>query len=134
MTKIQRLTKQKTLIMEILLSTDSHPSADWIYQEARKTAPGISLGTVYRNLSQMRDNGSIVELRLRDGQRRYDSRTDRHYHFCCVRCSGVYDVKTPVAEAVREIISHISEYRVTDHQLEFYGLCVGCTEATAQLQ
>ncbi|HHV75717.1 MAG TPA: transcriptional repressor, partial [Thermoanaerobacterium sp.] len=40
------MTKQKKTILEILRSTTSHPTADWIYAQARKVLPDISLGTV----------------------------------------------------------------------------------------
>jgi Fur family peroxide stress response transcriptional regulator len=47
---IRRDTRQRQAILEILRHTDSHPTADWVYDEVRKVIPNISKGTVYRNL------------------------------------------------------------------------------------
>ncbi len=43
-----RMTKQKKLILGILRSTDSHPTADWIFTRAIQEMDTISRSTVYR--------------------------------------------------------------------------------------
>lgn len=48
--------------MRVLKSTDSHPTADWIYEKGRKEMPNISLGTVYRNLNMLKAKGTIIDL------------------------------------------------------------------------
>ena len=68
-----RMTEQRKLILNILRSTKSHPTADWIYQEARKEIPNISLGTVYRNLKILVQAGEILEMDFGSGYSRYDS-------------------------------------------------------------
>ena len=60
--KQKRMTKQKAVVYEILCSTDTHPTADWIYEQARKRIPEISLGTVYRNLQVLLEDKKIIEL------------------------------------------------------------------------
>ena len=44
------------------MGTKSHPTAEWLYEEVRKEIPNISLGTVYRNLRLMKEQGEILEL------------------------------------------------------------------------
>ena len=126
MTKSQRLTRQKATILEILRSVESHPTAEWIYQEARKKIPGLSLGTVYRNLNQLRDNGIISELNYGSSQSRFDGRSDQHYHFCCLSCGSVLDIPMPVIKSVETKAKAASDFLITGHRLEFYGLCSGC--------
>jgi Fur family peroxide stress response transcriptional regulator len=58
----RRGSKQREAILRILQSTDIHPTADWIYMEVKKVIPNISLGTVYRNLNLLRDEGLIREV------------------------------------------------------------------------
>ena len=43
-------------------STDTHPTADWIYEQARKRIPEISLGTVYRNLQVLLEDKKIIAV------------------------------------------------------------------------
>ena len=61
---IRRETKQREAILKVLRHTDSHPTADWIYDEVRKVIPNISKGTVYRNLKILREDREISELNL----------------------------------------------------------------------
>ncbi|HJM85776.1 MAG TPA: transcriptional repressor, partial [Candidatus Marinimicrobia bacterium] len=54
-----RYSLQKETIREIVKSTDSHPTADWIFQRAKRKIPNISLGTVYRNLKHLAAEGFL---------------------------------------------------------------------------
>jgi Fur family ferric uptake transcriptional regulator/Fur family peroxide stress response transcriptional regulator len=128
MLKSQRITKQKTAILELLRSVESHPTAEWLYQEARKKIPGISLGTVYRNLNQLRDNGEITELNYGSSQSRFDGRQDKHYHFCCVNCGKVYDLPIPLIKVIETKAKAASDFLITGYRLEYYGLCRECQE------
>ena len=133
MVKSQRVTKQKTAILEILRSVDTHPTAEWLYQEARKQIPGISLGTVYRNLNQLRDNGEISELCYGSSQSHFDGRHDNHYHFCCTSCGRFYDIHMPMIKSVETKAKAASGFTVTGHRLEFYGVCKECMAEAAAL-
>ena len=68
---IKKGSKQRTAIINVLQSTTSHPTADWIYTEVRKIIPNISLGTVYRNLSALAEENEILseEERLKGVQK-----------------------------------------------------------------
>ena len=61
---IRRATRQREAILNVLRATDTHPTADWIYDEVRKTIPGLSKGTVYRNLKILQEAGEISELNI----------------------------------------------------------------------
>ena len=67
-----RKTKQRELILKTLRSTDTHPTADWIYEQVKKEMPNISLGTVYRNLGILKESGEILELNYGSKYSRYD--------------------------------------------------------------
>ena len=54
-----RYSHQREVIRKIICSTKSHPTADWVYSEAKKKIDNISLGTVYRNLKTLEEIGSI---------------------------------------------------------------------------
>ncbi len=121
----QRMTKQKKLILDIVKGTTSHPTADWVYQEAKKVMPNISLGTVYRNLRFLVEMGEIMELNYASSFSRFDGNPHNHYHFVCQSCGEVSDV-----ELSKDIdLSSLVEARdllVQSHRLEFYGLCCKC--------
>ena len=123
---IRRETKQREAILNIFRSVDSHPTADCIYDEARKVIPNISKGTVYRNLKILRDIGEISELNLSGTVSRYESKPEKHYHFRCEKCGRVFDLDEPVNKDLDDRVARNTGFTVSYHQLEFRGLCKDC--------
>lgn len=128
MSKIQRMTRQKRVILKVLRSTKSHPTADWIYEQARKEIPDISLGTVYRNLNLLKEAGEIMELSYGSTYRRFDGNPENHYHFHCQECGKVIDIDLPMQYDLDEYIKKNQGHLVKTHRLEFYGICKECSE------
>ena len=54
---IERRSKQREAIIENLQSRYDHPTAMELYLSVREVIPNLSLGTLYRNLSQLEDCG-----------------------------------------------------------------------------
>ena len=125
-------SKQKEVILRILRSTPSHPTADWIYIRARKVMPHISLGTVYRNLRLLRDRGEIVELDFNGNASRFDSDVSDHYHFSCEECDQVFNVDGAVDKGLSKRVARKTGFKISRYQLEFYGLCSECQEVKKQ--
>ncbi|MDO8445186.1 MAG: transcriptional repressor [Deltaproteobacteria bacterium] len=123
-----RKSRQREVMLEVLKGTKSHPTADWIYQEVRKSLPKISLGTVYRNLKLLKERGEILELHYGDGQSRFDGNTENHYHFNCQGCGKVYDVEGPLKKDMERDIAEKLGFVITHHRVEFYGVCRECRE------
>ena len=63
---------QRDLIKNNLTSRYDHPTADMVYHSIRQKLPNISLGTVYRNLRFLVEQGDAVSLKLGDGPERFD--------------------------------------------------------------
>lgn len=126
MEKIQRMTRQKKIILDVLRSVKTHPTAEWIYQEARQQIPGLSLGTVYRNLNLLRDNGEIMELNYGSSQSHFDGTAANHYHFQCRDCGGVYDLDLPLIKNIETKAAGINGHHIEGHRLEFFGICEAC--------
>jgi len=123
--KTSRMTKQKRLILEILRGTRVHPTADWVYQQARQVIPDISLGTVYRNLRLLCEAGEIMELSFGSTFSRFDGNPLNHYHFVCRQCGRIYDLDLPLREELEDEVRRAG-YEVEHHRLEFYGRCPEC--------
>ncbi|MBC7342793.1 MAG: transcriptional repressor [Clostridia bacterium] len=122
------MTKQRKLILEVLRSTSCHPTADWVYQRARQVMPGISLGTVYRNLRVLEETGEILELSYGSGLSRFDGNPKNHYHFVCLRCGRVLDVCLEVKEELEKVVANELSCEVFYHRTEFYGVCNECRD------
>jgi len=122
------MTRQKKLILEILRGTNTHPTADWVYEQARKIIPDISLGTIYRNLGHLKATGEIMELNYGSTFSRYDGNPHNHYHFVCKACGRVIDIDLPVLIYLEEEVARRMSAQVTGHRMEFYGSCRNCLE------
>ena len=78
--------RKRDAILTCLRSTDTHPSAEWIYENVRQEIPDISLATVYRNLSLFKEQGMISSLGTVKGIERFDGNVEPHVHFICSEC------------------------------------------------
>ena len=58
----KRYSRQRELIYEALRQTEQHPTAEMIYQWLKPANPSLSLGTVYRNLNLLADEGAIRRM------------------------------------------------------------------------
>ena len=118
----KRYSRQRELIYEAL----RHPTAEMIYQWLKPTNPSLSLGTVYRNLNLLADEGAI--RRMAFPVERYDAKTMPHPHFCCDQCGAVYDLHLPYdAELDRQALL-ASGHDVTGHEVVFHGICTKCKQ------
>lgn len=129
-----KYSKQKETLLRVLCSTDCHPDADWIYAQVRKELPNISLGTVYRNLAKMSQDGTILKLNMNDGRDHFDGNTARHYHMVCRECGAIIDIFTENSEE-QKFISYLNGYaqnhtsaKIEDHTVVFYGVCKKCNK------
>ena len=120
----KRYSRQRELIYQTLCGTDEHPTAEMVYRWLKPENPSLSLGTVYRNLNLLADEGVI--RRMAFPVERYDARTAPHPHFCCDRCGGVYDLDLPYDPELDRQALRASGFSVTEHELTFHGLCEGC--------
>lgn len=119
-----KFSKQRELIRDCLDGNENHPTADEVYLSVRSKDPSISLGTVYRNLNQLAENGDIRRICIGDGKDRYDFRTVSHGHFLCRKCGKIHDVfldETALTMAAGKIDGIVEQQEVL-----FYGICRDC--------
>jgi len=128
-TIMQRVTKQREILMKVLRERRDHPTADSIYTEVKKILPNISLGTVYRNLEKLAEQGTIKKIELSGKQSRFDPVTLNHAHFRCIKCGIVEDLPF---NAVPGPLDHeepwVRERKILDIKVEYQGLCKKCRE------
>lgn len=123
-----RFSKQRECIMQILSATDSHPTANYIFDRVREQIPNISLGTVYRNLARLCEEGRIIRIESGDAAERYDARTTPHYHIQCVKCGAVADVFIKYEDRLDAAASEAYDGRIEGHSVMFRGICKKCCE------
>ena len=117
-------TKQRQLILEAVRATNSHPTADELFQMIRRKLPTISLATVYRNLNFLSEIGEIRKLAMPGMPDRFDWRMDPHDHMLCDTCGQVVDFVLP-HDLGQEIASACGA-QVDGYTLVAHGTCAHC--------
>jgi len=121
-----RNTKQLKQIWHAVKDDSSHPTADQVYARVRKKLSHISLGTVYRNLQKLVADDKLQILMVGRAQH-FDPWVARHQHFICESCDRVFDVMVDPRKEIKPAkLPHLG-FKVTSHQLAFYGVCKRCT-------
>jgi Fe2+/Zn2+ uptake regulation proteins len=120
-----RFTPQRQAILEYLLETESHPTADEIYHHVKAKFPGVSLGTIYNTLNMLKEHGHLLELSYGDMSSRFDGNPKNHYHIVCLKCGLVTDYHCPLIDMDQEVMAE-SGFLIRGHRMEFYGICAEC--------
>ena len=121
-----RQSRQRDVVLAVVRQTMDHPTADWVFREARRRMPKISLGTVYRNLKQLAEAGLIREIHSGGQQARFDGNTGRHYHIRCLGCGRVNDLPMSIDLRLEQQAGRAMNYRILGHEVEVHGLCPLC--------
>ena len=115
-----RKSRQRDAILTYVKGSVEHPTADMIYKTAREIDANVSLGTVYRNLKLLADEGEIITLETEDKRLHYDGDVSRHSHFICNDCGKIIDLFKPA-----ETPSELKELglSITGEKCIYYGSC-----------
>lgn len=122
---MSRHSKNREAILECLKTTKSHPSAEWVYERLKPEYPNLSLGTVYRNLAQLKEAGILRTLGTIAGQERFDADLSCHHHIICSRCGAVLDLEQD--SRMERMLREFSGATDADiREIRFVGLCPDC--------
>ncbi|MGM0845476.1 MAG: peroxide-responsive transcriptional repressor PerR [Bacillota bacterium] len=123
-----RITPQRHAILEFLIHSMAHPTADDIYKALEGKFPNMSVATVYNNLRVFREVGLVKELTYGDSSSRFDYVTSDHYHVICEECGKIVDFHYPGLDEVEQLASHVTGFKVRNHRMEIYGTCDNCSK------
>ncbi len=126
---IMKYSRQRAAILTFLQTRKDHPTAETVYSHVKEEYPNISLGTVYRNLTQLADNGLILRLSFGElGIDHFDADTSPHQHFVCSACSSVIDLDVKEMPFIDEEAGKNFDGMITGHHIYFHGLCKCCLD------
>ncbi len=124
----KRYSRQRELIYQAVCQTKEHPTAEMVYRQLKPDNPNLSLGTVYRNLNLLAEEGVLIRMPF--PVERYDADIHPHSHFRCRVCGKVFDLSMPYDDDsdARAALAQPG-FLVERHDLVFYGLCQNCRNA-----
>ena len=124
----KRYSRQRELIYQAVLGSKEHPTAEMVYQWLKPVAPNLSLGTVYRNLTLLAEEGVLIRMPF--PVERYDADLSAHPHFRCKGCGRVIDLSLPYDEELNAAAGAAApQLRIEGHTTLFTGLCSDCQKA-----
>ena len=125
----QRYSKQREVVYNVLCNTKTHPTVDWVHEEAKKVLPEIGIATVYRNLRELVKHGMARVVLTPDNKEHFDADMTQHPHFICKSCGCVLDVATKGCTdiATKGCTDIAQEGFVVDScDTTFFGTCPAC--------
>ncbi|MEP6718881.1 MAG: Fur family transcriptional regulator [bacterium] len=124
----EKLTRQREAVLQVIREREDHPTANDIFEAARRRLPGISYATVYNSLRFLKEAGLVHEIKFGDGASRYDRETDRHDHALCTQCGKLVDFDLPQAAALISAAARRSKFKAESVHLTLKGVCPDCRE------
>ncbi|WP_048601820.1 Fur family transcriptional regulator [Rubeoparvulum massiliense] len=122
-------TERRREILAIVSSAHRYISAREIYEVMREKNPGMSLDTVYRNLSTFVEFHILEETTL-DDERKFrfacNPSLHHHHHYICLGC-GITKI-VDVCPMENALINEVEDFQITSHKFEIYGYCKACQE------
>ncbi len=121
-----KYSRQREIIHRTVVRNSIHPTADTVYSIVRSQEPNISLGTVYRNLNLLSEQGFLRKINIPNASDRFDGRLDEHHHILCEECRQLFDIELGDLSVLDEQIKKQSDFTVTGYQVLLTGICPGC--------
>lgn len=129
---MERYSKQRELILNVLKERNDHPTAEMLYNDIIKIMPTIGIATVYRNLAALYESGQILKIETKQGESdRFDGNITPHLHFQCLECNEIQDIfldecdNKKLNEKLKEF-ANIINAEVTSSKIILKGKCEKC--------
>ncbi len=123
-----KLTPQRIAIYKTLISTDSHPTADEVYQMVRTEISNISLDTVNRTLLTLTEIGAAFQVEGTGQPRRFDGGLEDHQHFLCIKCGKVIDFQHDALGDIHIPDEVQGQFKILRKTVYLEGFCSVCAE------
>lgn len=121
-----KVTPQRIAIYQELINSDTHPTADAIYQIVRKKYPNISFDTVNRTLLTFAKIGIVDVVETFGGAKRFDPKVANHHHLHCTQCGKIIDFYSRTYDNLEVPEEVHGEFQVISKRVVLKGICKEC--------
>lgn len=126
----QRATRQRRLIYDILRQSNEHMDVETLYRKARNLDERVSLSTVYRTISLLKEADLVDELVFEDDRRCYEFKNcSDHHHVRCQSCGEIVEFSSPCTEHIKQAIANHLGFQVDNLKIDVSGYCLKCKAA-----
>jgi Fur family peroxide stress response transcriptional regulator len=127
--KGMKITPQRMAVLEAIYQLKNHPTADNIIEFIRKTHPNVAVGTVYKVLETLVENGLVKRVTTDRDFMRYDGILDKHHHLYCLNCDLIEDYHDPdLDELLKKYFEskNIPGFKIEEFVLQIKGTFNKC--------
>jgi Fe2+ or Zn2+ uptake regulation protein len=130
----ETLNENALAVLDVVRSSQGHPTAAQVYEVVREKRPRIGIASVYRILHNLVKQGYIKELHYIDESCRYDAHVERHDHAICTVCGVLLDVPIEVKlpQDLLQAAAGAVGIELSSHELRLYGRCSQCNTTKEQ--
>jgi len=123
-----RMTRQRRLIAEVLMSEKGHLNIDELHLLVREKDPNVGHATLYRTVKLLVECGLVTSAQFGDGSARFESAVNRahHDHLICTECGRIIEFENEDIEALQLKECERHNFQMRHHKMEIYGLCLKC--------
>lgn len=122
-----RSTPQRYAVMEFLMRTPVHATAEEVFEAVNRLDPRSSRATIYNNLRSLVEARLVREVVADSRAARFEAHIEKHHHFICDQCGTVEDI--PWFDVPPRDRRTIGARTVRDCELTLRGLCENCARA-----
>lgn len=127
------LTKQREVVLQVILNSHEHLTANEVFGAAKSLLPSISFATVYNSLRFLKETGHIAEISFGNGASRFDRTTHRHDHALCTMCGKLVDIEMDVPQYIVDTAAKYSEFKPESLEFTLRGKCPECSMKDAKI-
>ena len=122
-----RVTSARLAVLDALRE-HPHASADAIFADVDRRAPGTTLQSVYNALGDFAGAGLVRRIQPAGQPMRFEVRIDdNHHHLVCTSCGRVEDVDGGTGEAPCLHPSQMHGFTLSQAEITFWGRCASCS-------
>ena len=123
-------TKQREVLLSFLAENADKPLTAGDMAAALKVR-GISVSAIYRNLSELEDEGRVQRLTIGGSKKVYYRFTgakecQRHLHLSCFKCGQTFHMNVPATNSLIDNVLNESNFEVDSANTVLYGVCSKC--------
>ncbi|MCD7774645.1 MAG: transcriptional repressor [Clostridiales bacterium] len=120
--KVNMMSDNKEQILNMVLKSDDHPTADDIFYRLRTSGKRVTLATVYNNLHALCEEGKIRKI-VFDGKADCYDRPLRHDHLICRCCGKISDI---TVQDISDMLEKSCGVKPDYYDLKIFYRCDDC--------
>lgn len=124
-----RRTAARQAILEALLSSKDHVTAEELAARVKGRFPSVDVSTVYRTLGVLEELEIVDHVHLAHGPAVFHLADDDHHHLVCERCGRVEEVPSASMRSFLGMIKGEFGFEVARRHFAIVGVCAGCQKA-----